>query len=160
MVNNFSDSIEEDKNQVQGVGETIEETTSNKRRGRPAGSLNKSSSTQDLKNEIAELQNTVNSLKDSIEKLQGNNTVSAPTVNVSQSDDQRRLTVLQAWVEMFHHFLNTGRITNSVDKAAETALEEVMLRLPENEPIEKYQPLSEGVSPERYYSIQHGGDAT
>jgi predicted RNase H-like nuclease (RuvC/YqgF family) len=136
-------------------------------RGRPTGSLNKSNiepakqeNVQDLKNEIAELQNTVNSLKDTIEGIQGKVTVSAPTVSVDQPDNQRRLTVLQAWVEMFHHFLNTGRITNSVDKSAEAALEELMLRLPENEPIADYQPLSEGVTPERYYSIQHGGDAT
>jgi hypothetical protein len=77
-------------------------------------------------------------------------TAASHTVTIDSSvldgDTERRLTILQAWVEMFHHFLNTGRITNSVDGAAEAALEDVMTRLPENASFIDYPPLYENTT--------------
>ena len=157
MVNQFPGSPEE--NEVQ------ESETTKRGRGRPAGSLNKSNGTQELKAEVAELRST-KSLKDVVERMQENAavaTIPAPPISTTtalQGNEAQRLTVVQAWVEMFHHFLNTGRITNSVDGSAEAALEEVMRKLPENPSVEDYQSLEETVTRERYYSIQHGGDAS
>ena len=152
------------ENLVQGF-EAVEKTTSNKRRGRPAGSLNKSNGTKELQAEVAELRSTVSSLNDTIERMQANATVatiptSAPTTNSLQSNEAQRLTVIQAWVEAFHHYLNTGRITNSVDGTAEAALEAIMRKLPENPSVDEYQSLEANVTSARYYSIQHGGDAS
>jgi len=133
-------------------------------RGRPAGSLNKTNGTKELQAELDELRNTVSSLKNTVERMQENAavaTIPAPvTTTTFQGNEAQRLTVSQAWIEMFHHFLNTGRITNSVDGSAEAALEEVMRKLPENPSVEDYQSLEETVTRERYYSIQHGGDAS
>ena len=157
MVNQFPGSPEE--NEVQ------ESETTKRGRGRPAGSLNKSNGTQELKAEVAELRSTVKSLKDVVERMQENAAIATlpaptPTTTALKGSEAQRLTVLQAWIEMFHHFLNTGRITNSVDGSAEAALEEVMRKLPENPSVEDYQALEETVTRERYYSIQHGGDAS
>ena len=157
MVNQFPGSPEE--NEVQ------ESETTKRGRGRPAGSLNKSNGTQELKAEVAELRSTVKSLKDVVERMQENAAIATlpaptPTTTALKGSEAQRLTVLQAWIEMFHHFLNTGRITNSVDGSAEAALEEVMRKLPENPSVEDYQSLEETVTRERYYSIQHGGDAS
>ena len=157
MVNQFPGSPEE--NEVQ------ESETTKRGRGRPAGSLNKSNGTQELKAEVAELRSTVKSLKDVVERMQENAAIATlpaptPTTTALKGSEAQRLTVVQAWVEMFHHFLNTGRITNSVDGSAEAALEEVMRKLPENPSVEDYQSLEETVTRERYYSIQHGGDAS
>ena len=160
MVNQFPDPQAENEVQVQ------ESTPSKRGRGRPAGSLNKSNGTQELKAEVAELRSTVKSLKDVVERMQENAAVApipAPPISTTtalQGNEAQRLTVVQAWVEMFHHFLNTWRITNSVDCSAEAALEEVMRKLPENPSVEDYQSLEETVTRERYYSIQHGGDAS
>ena len=157
MVNQFPGSPEENE---------VQESESTKRgRGRPAGSLNKSNGTQELKAEVAELRSTVKSLKDVVERMQENAAIATlpaptPTTTALKGSEAQRLTVLQAWIEMFHHFLNTGRITNSVDGSAEAALEEVMRKLPENPSVEDYQSLEETVTRERYYSIQHGGDAS
>ena len=157
MVNQFPGSPEE--NEVQ------ESETTKRGRGRPAGSLNKSNGTQELKAEVAELRSTVKSLKDVVERMQENAAIATlpaptPTTTALKGSEAQRLTVLQAWIEMFHHFLNTGRITNSVDGSAEAALEEVMRKLPENPSVEDYQSLEETVTRERYYCIQHGGDAS
>jgi len=164
MVNDFSGSTREGKDFDQGV-EEVDQTTSSKRgRGRPAGSLNKTNGTKELQAEIDELRSTVNFLKDTIERMQTNAAVaiiptSVPTTNSLQGEESQRLTVLQAWVEAFHHYLNTGRITNSVDGTAEASLEEIMRKLPENPSVDEYQSLEANVTSERYYSIQHGGDA-
>ena len=160
MVNNFPESTHE-SNMVQGL-ETVE--TENKRgRGRPPGSLNKTNGVSELKAEIAELRNTVANLTNTVSRLQNIQppppVATTPSV-VTTNLDAQRLTVLQAWIEMFHHFLNTGRITNSVDGSAEAALEEVIRKLPENPSVEDYQSLEDTVTRERYYSIQHGGDAS
>ena len=141
----------------------VQEFESTKRgRGRPAGSLNKTNGTKELQAEVEELRSTVSSLKDTIERMQENAAVAtipipASTTNSHQVDEAQRLTVIQAWVEAFHHYLSTGRITNSVDG---TALEEIMRKLPENPSVDDYQSLEETVTRERYYSIQHGGDAS
>jgi len=167
MVNDFSGSTREGKDFDQGV-EEVDQTTSSKRgRGRPAGSLNKTNGTKELQAEIDELRSTVNFLKDTIERMQTNAAVAiiptsvstTTTTNSLQGEESQRLTVLQAWVEAFHHYLNTGRITNSVDGTAEASLEEIMRKLPENPSVDEYQSLEANVTSERYYSIQHGGDA-
>ena len=165
MVNEFSGSTGEGKDFVQGFEEVNQTTPSKRGRGRPAGSLNKSNGTKELQAEIDELRSTVNSLKDTIERMQTNAAVatipaSVSTTNSLQGEESQRLTVVQAWVEAFHHYLNTGRITNSVDGTAEAALEAIMRKLPENPSVDDYQSLEETVTRERYYSIQHGGDAS
>jgi hypothetical protein len=155
MVNNISGSTEENE-------ESIEDVNSSKRgRGRPSGSLNKGNGTKELQAEVDELRSTINSLKDVIEQMQNAAGQAAiPTTNSHQGAEAQRLTVIQAWVEAFHHYLNTGRITNSVDGTAEAALEEIMRKLPENPSVDEYQSLEATVTRERYYSIQHGGDAS
>jgi len=154
MVNEFPG-----EDQIQGFEPT------KRGRGRPAGSLNKTNGTKELQAEVEELRSTVSSLKDTIERMQANAAVAtipipASTTNFHQADEAQRLTVVQAWVEAFHHYLSTGRITNSVDGTAEAALEEIMRKLPENPSVDDYQSLEETVTRERYYSIQHGGDAS
>lgn len=47
-----------------------------------------------------------------------------------------RLDVIQQWVESFHMYLTTNRITNTVDGDAEKDLTKVIVKLPDsNQPI-------------------------
>ena len=104
-------------------------------RGRPAGSLNKSNGgLSQLTAEVATLTAKVESLQTQIRRVE-----QAPSVqlNVPAASDQleKRLAVVQYWVETFHQFLLTSRITNSVDKVAEEELALIIQKLPDNSPI-------------------------
>ena len=105
-----------------------------KGRGRPAGSTNKTNE------EVAELRKELEILKNKIATLDsGVNSSQAP---VDHSADEflakldLRVSIIQQWVEMFHMFLTTSRITNSADRTAEDELTIVISKLPEqNHPL-------------------------
>ena len=119
--------------------------TSEKRgRGRPAGSPNKSNGLSKLQDEVASLNAKVEALEAQISE-QSSEVVKASIVqdisavqNVPASSNQleKRVTVIQAWVENFHQFLVTSRITNSVDRVAEKELALIIQHLPDNLPID------------------------
>ena len=126
----------------QALGMTTEEvvseedsdngSTEKRGRGRPAGSLNKSNGGfSQLKDEVAALTAKVEALQNQIH-AQSSVQVSVPT---SSNQLEKRVTVIQAWVENFHQFLLTSRITNSVDKVAEEELALIIRNLPDNPPI-------------------------
>ena len=101
-------------------------------RGRPAGSLNKSNGgLSQLKDEVAALTAKVEALQNQIH-AQSSVQVSVPA---SSNQLEKRVTVIQAWVENFHQFLLTSRITNSVDRVAEEELALIIRNLPDNPPI-------------------------
>jgi hypothetical protein len=100
-------------------------------RGRPAGSLNKSNGG------LSQLKAEVTALTAKVEELQDQINTQPPVQSVPTSSDQleKRLAVVQYWVETFHQFLLTSRITNSVDKVAEEELALIIQKLPDNSPI-------------------------
>ena len=109
-------------------------TETKKGRGRPTGSTNKPN------DEVAALRKELEILKNTIATLDlGANNDSVP---VDHSADEfltkldLRVSIIQQWVEMFHMFLTTSRITNSADKMAEDELTIVISKLPEqNHPL-------------------------
>ena len=98
-------------------------------RGRPAGSANKSN------DEVAALRKEIEILKYKIATLDSG--ASNNQVQVDHSADEfltkldLRVSILQQWVEMFHMFLTTSRMTNSADRMAEEELTKIILQLPE-----------------------------
>ena len=107
-------------------------TEPKKGRGRPAGSTNRSN------DEVAALRKELETLKNKIATLDSG----ATNGQVDHSADEfltkldLRVSILQQWVEMFHMFLTTSRITNSADKMAEDELTVVISKLPEqNHPL-------------------------
>ena len=103
-----------------------------KGRGRPAGSTNKTNE------EVAELRKELEILKNKIATLDSG----ANNGQVDHSADEflkkldLRVSIIQQWVEMFHMFLTTSRITNSADRLAEDELTIVISKLPEqNHPL-------------------------
>jgi len=103
-----------------------------RRRGRPAGSTSKANG------EVAELRKELEILKNKIATLDSGTT----NGQVDHSADEflakldLRVSILQQWVEMFHMFLTTNRITNSADKMAEDELTIVVSKFPEqNHPL-------------------------
>lgn len=104
-------------------------------RGRPAGSLNKSNGLSKLKVEVSSLNAKVEALEAQIRRIEQTPPVQ---LNVPASSNQleKRVTVIQAWVENFHQFLVTSRITNSVDRVAEEELALIIQHLPDNLPID------------------------
>ena len=109
-------------------------TETKKGRGRPSGSTNKAN------DEVAALRKEIEILKNQIATLDSG--ASTSQVQVDHSADEfltkldLRVSILQQWVEMFHMFLTTSRITNSADKMAEDELTVVISKLPEqNHPL-------------------------
>ena len=103
-------------------------------RGRPAGSANK------LNDEVTALRKEIETLKNTIATLDSG--ANNDPVPVDHSADEfltkldLRVSIIQQWVEMFHMFLTTSRITNSADKMAEDELTIVISKLPEqNHPL-------------------------
>ena len=120
------------------------DTLEKRGRGRPAGSPNKSNGLSKLQDEVASLNAKVEALEAQISE-QSSEVVKASIVqdisavqNVPASSNQleKRVTVIQAWVENFHQFLVTSRITNSVDRVAEKELALIIQHLPDNLPID------------------------
>ena len=109
-------------------------TETKKGRGRPSGSTNKAN------DEVAALRKEIEILKNQIATLDSG--ASNNQIQVDHSADEfltkldLRVSILQQWVEMFHMFLTTSRITNSADKMAEDELTVVISKLPEqNHPL-------------------------
>ena len=120
------------------------DTLEKRGRGRPAGSPNKSNGLSKLQDEVASLNAKVEALEAQISE-QSSEVVKASIAqdisavqNVPASSNQleKRVTVIQAWVENFHQFLVTSRITNSVDRVAEEELALIIQHLPDNLPID------------------------
>ena len=105
-------------------------------RGRPAGSLNKSNGgTSQLKAEVVTLTAKVESLQAQIRRIEQSPPVQLNVPISSSTQLEERVTVIQAWVETFHQFLLTSRITNSVDRVAEDELALIIQKMPDNPPI-------------------------
>jgi len=106
-------------------------------KGRPAGSINKSSDeVSALKQEIQKLNNKIEAfVTDNGSARMSNATVllSADLDAVRRSVERMdlRVSVIQQWVETFHMFLTTSRITNSADRMAEEELTKIILQFPE-----------------------------
>ena len=103
-------------------------------RGRPAGSVNKSN------DEVAALRKEIEILKNKIATLDSGARNNQAPVDHSADEFLKKLdlrvSIIQQWVEMFHMFLTTSRITNSADKMAEDELTIVISKLPEqNHPL-------------------------
>jgi len=113
------------------IANTVEES-SKRGRGRPAGSTSKSS------DEVAALKQEIQKLNNKIEAFDSGNG-STRMSNAADLDGLRRsvermdvrVSVIQQWVESFHMFLTTSRITNSADRMAEEELTKIILQLPE-----------------------------
>ena len=104
--------------------ESATDDTSKRGRGRPPGATNKNTELIELKASIGELTNR-------IDKLENNSSQPVQTTTVSSSGLEQRLDVLQTWIEAFHMFLVSGRITNSAERAAEDELDKILEQLPE-----------------------------
>jgi len=113
------------------IANTVEES-SKRGRGRPAGSTSKSS------DEVAALKQEIQKLNNKIEAFDSGNG-STRMSNAADLDGIRRavermdlrVSIIQQWVESFHMFLTTSRITNSADRMAEEELTKIILQLPE-----------------------------
>ena len=104
--------------------ESTADDTSIRGRGRPPGATNNNTELIELKASIVELTNR-------IDKLENNSSQPVQTTTVSSSGLEQRLDVLQTWIEAFHMFLVSGRITNSAERAAEDELDKILEQLPE-----------------------------
>ena len=104
--------------------ESTADDTSKRGRGRPPGATNKNTELIELKASIEELTNKVN-------KLENSSSQPVQATPVSSSGLEQRLDVLQTWIEAFHMFLCSGRITNSAERAAEDELDKILEQLPE-----------------------------
>ena len=129
----------QDNNEVQDTV-TVEESVeveSKRGRGRPTGSTNKvNEELSVLKQEVQSLKNKINALDagSGTDKLFSANVESR--INTSLEKLDLRVSIIQQWVEMFHMFLTTSRITNSADRVAEDELTIVISKLPEqNHPL-------------------------
>ena len=125
------------------VQTTTEEATveATRGRGRPAGSANKAN------DEVAELKKEIETLKSKVAALAL--FAESDQKQVDHSADEflakmdLRVSVLQQWVEMFHMFLTTSRITNSADRMAEDELTIVISKMPD-----QIHPIFHGVHAE------------
>jgi predicted translin family RNA/ssDNA-binding protein len=127
--------------------ETVQTTTEEatveaiRGRGRPAGSANKAN------DEVAELKKEIETLKSKVAALAL--FAESDQKQVDHSADEflakmdLRVSVLQQWVEMFHMFLTTSRITNSADRMAEDELTIVISKMPD-----QIHPIFHGVHAE------------
>jgi len=119
------------------ISTTIIEESSKRGRGRPAGSTNKSlDEVSALKQDIQKLNNKIEAFDTSNGSARMSNAtalLSADLDSLRRSVERMdlRVSVIQQWVESFHMFLTTSRITNSADKMAEEELTKIILQFPE-----------------------------
>ena len=106
-------------------------------RGRPSGSTNKpNEEVVELRKEIQELKNKIAALDSGSGTNHLSDANSESRLNAKIDKLDLRVSVIQQWVEMFHMFLTTSRITNSADRVAEDELTIVISKLPEqNHPL-------------------------
>jgi len=104
--------------------ESTADDGSKRGRGRPPGATNKNI-------ELTELKTSLEELTDRINKLENSSPQPVQTQTIDSSGLEQRLDVLQTWIEAFHMFLVSGRITNSAERAAEDELDKILEQLPE-----------------------------
>ena len=119
-------AVEENSNAKRGRGRPLGATK------KPSGSAtNRSNDLDSLEAQITELRSLVQSQNIKIMNLENR----APSVNFNGPELppnlEQRLDIIQRWVEALHTFLNTGRITNSIDGAVEEELELIISKIPE-----------------------------
>ena len=135
--NEVQDTVEEVTDTVEEVTEVEETTTTEvtKGRGRPAGSTSKvNDEVLELRKEVQDLKNKITALDSDTSRLSEANAENR--LNAAIEKLGLRTSVIQQWVEMFHMFLTTSRITNSADRVAEDELTIVISKLPEqNHPL-------------------------
>ena len=113
------------------IAEAVEES-SKRGRGRPAGSTSKSSDeVAALKQEIQKLNNKIEAFDSGNGSTRMSNAADLEGLRRSVERMDVRVSVIQQWVESFHMFLTTSRITNSADRMAEEELTKIILQLPE-----------------------------
>ena len=113
------------------IANTVEES-SKRGRGRPAGSTSKSSDeVAALKQEIQKLNNIIEAFDSGNGSTRMSNAADLDGLRRSVERMDVRVSVIQQWVESFHMFLTTSRITNSADRMAEEELTKIILQLPE-----------------------------
>jgi len=113
------------------IANTVEES-SKRGRGRPAGSTSKSSDeVSALKQEIQKLNNKIEAFDSGNGSTRMSNAADLDGLRRSVERMDVRVSVIQQWVESFHMFLTTSRITNSADRMAEEELTKIILQLPE-----------------------------
>ena len=113
------------------IANTVEES-SKRGRGRPAGSTSKSSDeVAALKQEIQKLNNKIEAFDTGNGSARMSNATDLDAIRRSVERMDLRVSIIQQWVETFHMFLTTSRITNSADRMAEEELTKIILQLPE-----------------------------
>tara|TARA_R110002020_G_scaffold64989_4_gene171953 strand:- start:11 stop:466 length:456 start_codon:yes stop_codon:yes gene_type:complete len=118
--------------------EVVDEGEPRRGRGRPAGATTASRATgvDELKEEIRNIKNRIESFEtdNGSSRMSNANELDAVRRSVERMD--LKVSVIQQWVEMFHMFLTTSRITNSADRMAEEELTVIISKLPEqNHPL-------------------------
>ena len=113
------------------IANTVEES-SKRGRGRPAGSTSKSSDeVAALKQEIQKLNNKIEAFDTGNGSARMSNATDLDAIRRSVERMDLRVSIIQQWVETFHMFLTTSRITNSADRMAEEELTKIILQFPE-----------------------------
>ena len=113
------------------IANTVEES-SKRGRGRPAGSTSKSSDeVSALKQEIQKLNNKIEAFDTGNGSARMSNATDFDAIRRSVERMDLRVSIIQQWVETFHMFLTTSRITNSADRMAEEELTKIILQFPE-----------------------------
>ena len=94
------------------IANTVEES-SKRGRGRPAGSTSKSSDeVAALKQEIQKLNNKIEAFDTGNGSARMSNATDLDAIRRSVERMDLRVSIIQQWVERFHMFLTTSRITN------------------------------------------------
>ena len=124
---------------TEALGMTTEEVLEEepkRGRGRPTGSTTRETGVTELKEEIRNIKNRIESFEtdNGSSRMSNANELDAIRRSVERMD--LKVSVIQQWVEMFHMFLTTSRITNSADRMAEEELTVIISKLPEqNHPL-------------------------
>ncbi len=120
---------------TEALGMTTEEVVEEepKRRGRPTGATTTSRTTgvDELREEIRNIKNKIESFETDSGSSRMSNANELDAIRRSVERMDLKVSVIQQWVEMFHMFLTTSRITNSADRVAEEELTVIISKLPE-----------------------------
>ena len=119
------------------TGEVIAEEEPRRGRGRPTGATtSRSTGVDELKEEIRNIKNKIESFDTDSGSSRMSNANELDAIRRSVERMDLKVSVIQQWVEMFHMFLTTSRITNSADRMAEEELTVIISKLPEqNHPL-------------------------
>lgn len=126
------------------TGEVVNEEEPKRSRGRPTGSTtSRSTGVDELKEEIRNIKNKIESFDTDSGSSRMSNANELDAIRRSVERMDLKVSVIQQWVEMFHMFLTTSRITNSADRMAEEELTVIISKLPD-----QTHPLFIGVNAE------------